>query len=151
MERVETLDERRDLMDLVDLSDLKDGVLGAVLKTDALDGVGGRERLSHAPRRYMDAVGVGAEAVGGVTGFESRGPLKVRFGGSSLSAFSPDAGFFGGKGRGLLARGTEKAEPMSERVSERTFMRSEGAMAGTWEDGDGGGRVSKRGPKLAER
>lgn len=38
----------------------------------------------------------------------------------------------GGCGSGLLARGTEKADPMSERVSERTCMRIEGAKWGTW-------------------
>jgi hypothetical protein len=82
----------------------------------------------------MDVVGVGTVGVGGVMGLESRWPLKVRLGGSRRS---PDF-FAGGLGRGLLTKGAEKADPMSESVSERTFIRREGAMAGTCDEGDGG-------------
>lgn len=44
----------------------------------------------------------------------------------------PNVGGGGGLGRGLKASGAENAEPMSDRVSERTCMRSDGAIAGTW-------------------
>lgn len=133
------LEERSDLSDFGDLMDLRDdGAEEAGLK-EVLEGVGGRERFSQAPRRP------GMVGVGGVMGLESRGPLKVRFGGSSRSGFDADAGF-GGVGSGLATRGAENAEPMSDKVSERTFIRREGAMAGTWDDGDGGGRLSKREP-----
>lgn len=110
-------------------------------------GVEGSERFSQAPRRPSGVVGVGIEGLGGVMGLEVRGPARGgggRGGGISLSFFS-GLGFEpalvgwlkageeeGGVGRGLETRGTEKAEPMSESVSERTCMRSEGAMAGMW-------------------
>ena len=123
------------------------------LKKEGEEGVVGRDRLIQAPRRWIEVGGVG---VGGVMGLESRGPLKVRAGGARVSLvvwrerlLGPGGG--GGGGSGLVASGTEKADPMSERVSERTCMRSEGAMAGTWEEGEGGGRLMKAGDWVRER
>jgi hypothetical protein len=77
----------------------------------------------------MGVVGVGIVGVGGVMGFEVRGPVNVRS--SVVLSANFLAGDFGGIGRGLVVSGTENADPMSERVSERTCMRSAGAMAGT--------------------
>lgn len=142
--------------------DLEDfGVLGLEvgvvdLRNEGEDGVVGRERLSQAPRRCIGVVGVGMVGVGGVMGLESKGPLKVRAGGARVNRVVwrerfPGPGGGGGVGRGFDASGTEKAEPMSESVSERTCMRREGAMAGTWEEGEGGGRLMKAGDWFAER
>ena len=80
-------------------------------------------------------------------GLESRGPLKVRDGGASVSLLGsrPGTGGGGGGGSGLVASGTENAEPISDRVSERTCIRSKGAIAGTCDDGDGGGLLVKAG------
>lgn len=103
---------------------------------------------------------VGRVGLGGVMGFEVRGPA---FGGGGGSGGGMSFSFLdfwwrgclvgvvavavvvvvvggmrgeeeevGGVGSGFVASGTEKAEPMSERVSERTCMRSAGAMAGMW-------------------
>lgn len=105
------------------------------LKRDGDVGVVGMERFSQAPRRWIGVVGVGIVGVGGVIGFDDRGPpVEMRDGGARVSlVVVRDSGLdVGGVGRGLLARGTEKAEPISDNVSERTCIRSEGAMRGTW-------------------
>ena len=80
-------------------------------------------------------------------GFESRGPLNVRDGGASVSLLGirPGPGGGGGGGNGLATSGAENAEPISDRVSERTCIRSKGAIAGTCDDGDGGGLLVKAG------
>ena len=59
------------------------GVVGLEdAKNEGDEGVVGRERFSHAPRRWIEVGGLG---VGGVMGLESRGPLKVRRGGARVS------------------------------------------------------------------
>lgn len=139
------------------LADL--GVVGLDVDVDAgdfIEGVLGSERLSQAPSRWMGVVGVGTVGVGGVMGLESRGPLKVREGGASVSLVvcrerRPGPGGGGGGGRGLVTSGTEKADPISDNVSERTCMRSEGAIAGTCDEGDSGGLLMKAGDWLRER
>lgn len=125
----------------VEVGDLRDGALG-------------RDRLSQAPRRWMGVVGVGTVGVGGVIGFESRGPLNVRTGGVSVSlvVFRVKlVGGRGGSGSGFATSGAEKADPMSDNVSERTCMRNEGAIAGTCDEGDKGSRLIRAGAWLRER
>jgi hypothetical protein len=97
-------------------------------------GVVGIERLSHAPRRWIGVVGVGTVGVGGVMGFEVKGPGNLRVGGERESFVGArERGVdVGGEGRGWLASGAENADPISESVSERTCIRKDGAMAGTW-------------------
>ena len=113
----------------------------------------GFERFSQAPRRWMGVVAVAAVGVLGVMGLELRGPEKVRGSVRPSLVVDRERGLVGSgvAGRGLLMRGAEKAEPMSERVSERTRMRSEGAIAGTWWDGDNGIRFMRAGAKLVDR
>ena len=111
----------------------------------AEEGVAGRDRFSQAPRRWIEFVGVGE---GGVIGFESKGPLNVRVIGTRRSFVWRCPG---GVGRALLSKGCEKAEPMSDSVSERTERMREGAMAGTWEEGERGGRLMKEGWRFAVR
>ena len=100
------------------------------------------ERLIHAPKREMGLVGVWGG--GGVMGFEFRGPMYGRDGGARVS---PE----GGMGSDLDPAGAEKADPISESVSTRTFMRMDGARQGTWCEGDGGGRLIKAGDCVWER
>jgi len=124
------------------------GVVGADLKNAGVEGVFGMERLIQAPRRWMGVVGVGVWDVGGVIGLELRGPEAMvrRAGRLSLPAGRRKREVESGVvGRGLLARGVERADPISERVSERTCMRRAGAMAGTWWDGEGGGLFMMKG------
>lgn len=90
-------------------------------------------------------------------GLEQRAMVLLRDGGSRVRRVE------GRRARGLRNElgvagevlpwpiGAEKAEPMSERVSERTCMRMEGAMYGTWWDGDGGGRLMRAGDSVCER
>lgn len=87
------------------------------------------ERLSHVVRRDMDFVGVcGA---GGVMGLEHSAIVLLRDGGTSVRPVVRRR--VGASGSALLIlMGAEKADPMSERVSERTCIRIEGAMYGTW-------------------
>jgi hypothetical protein len=75
---------------------------GFDLKNEGVVGVAGRERLSQAPRRWKEVEGVEGVGEGGVIGFESSGPLKVRFGGTSLSGAWVRPGGCGGAGRGLV-------------------------------------------------
>jgi hypothetical protein len=89
------------------------------------------ERRSQLLNRCSEVVDV-LEAVfggGGVIGFEVRGPVKLRAGGyrEKLGA-RRRAGVLleGGLGSGLFS-GVLKADPMSDRVSERTCMRIVGA------------------------
>ena len=86
------------------------------------------ERLSQAPKRAMGVVGVAGG--GGVMGFEVKGPVWAKDGGESVSPIVARRGAVasGVAASGLKPRGAEKAEPMSERVSERTCIRMEGAM-----------------------
>lgn len=90
------------------------------------------ERRSQLLRRWSEVVDVELAVLGGggVIGLDVRGPVKLRAGGykEKLGA-RRRAGVEsdGGLGRGLLARGTEKAEPISDRVSERTCIRIAGA------------------------
>lgn len=114
---------------------------------DGVVGEEGSERFSHAPSRPSGVVGVGMVGVGGVMGFEVNGPRAGgggRGGGTSLSfcwaGLGAIVGWYwgwlntgdadGGVGSGFETRGTEKAEPMSDSVSERTCMRRAGAIAG---------------------
>jgi hypothetical protein len=104
----------------------------------------------------MGVVGVGTVGVSGVIGFESRGPLNVREGGASVNPVVRRESWLGpgrrgGGGSGFATSGAEKADPMSDNVSERTCMRSEGAMAGTWDEGDKGSRLINAGDWLRER
>jgi hypothetical protein len=69
------------------------------------------ERLSQVVRREMDLVGVWG--AGGVIGLEHSAMVLLREGGARVRR---------------VTRGAEKADPMSERVSERTCMRMEGAI-----------------------
>lgn len=87
------------------------------------------DRLSQAPRRWIGVVGGCGR---GVMGFEVSGPVNSRWGLAGAGA--------GAEGSALLS-GTEKAEPMSDSVSERTCIRIVGAKCGTWCEGDGGGPV----------
>lgn len=63
-------------------------------------------------------------------------PVSWRYGGSGPTAgvlvlgVDSGSGDAGTEGRGFDANGTESADPISESVSERTVIRSEGAMAG---------------------
>lgn len=133
------------------------GVVGckvAVEAGDLSEGVLGRDRFSQAPRRWMGVVGVGIEGVGGVGGFESRGPLNVRGGGVSVSLVGCCVNLVGGRGAGgsgFATSGAEKADPISDKVSDRTCTRSEGAMAGTCDEGDKGSRLMRYGDWLRER
>lgn len=109
--------------------------MGADLKNAGVEGVFGIERLIQAPRRCIGVVGVGVWVVGGVMGLELRGPEgMVRMAGRlSLPAGRRKREVESGVvGSGLLASGVDRADPISERVSERTCMRRAGAMAGTW-------------------
>jgi hypothetical protein len=45
----------------------------------------------------------------------------------------------------------EKADPISDSVSERTGMRSAGAILGTCDEGEAGGRLMKAGERFAAR
>ena len=111
------------------------------VKNAGVVGEEGRERLIQAPRRDMGVDGT--VGVGGVIGFDDKG-AKGCVGGARVS-------LVGGVGRGLLIRGAEKAEPMSERVSARHRRRNDGAMVGTWWDGEGGGLLMKAGDWLFRR
>ena len=87
------------------------------------------ERLIQAPSRAIGVVGVAGG--GGVMGFEFKGPVWEKEGGASLSpivARRAGVSASGVVGSGLKLRGAENAEPISERVSERTCMRMDGAM-----------------------
>lgn len=87
------------------------------------------ERLSHAPRRAIGVVGV--TVAGGVMGFEVKGPVEERVLGKSFRLDGRTAGAPPVDGRGpstLRAKGAEKADPISESVSERTCMRMDGAI-----------------------
>jgi hypothetical protein len=87
------------------------------------------ERLSHVVSRDMDFVGVcGA---GGVMGFEHSAIVLLRDGGASVRPVVRR--LKGASGSILLIlMGAENADPMSDSVSERTCMRIEGAIYGTW-------------------
>jgi hypothetical protein len=92
-------------------------------------------RLSQVVRRviFLFDGEVGVIGAGGVIGLEHSAMEFVRDGGASVNPVARRvAGLkpvVGGVGRALLwPRGAEKAEPMSERVSERTRMRIDGAM-----------------------
>ena len=99
------------------------------------------DRLSHVVRRFIDLVGVcGA---GGVMGFEHSAIVLSREGGARVRFVLRRR--VGWVGVVSTLMGAEKAEPMSERVSERTCMRIEGARYGTWWDGEGGGRLMASG------
>jgi len=93
------------------------------------------ERLIHVVRRFIE---VGVWGAGGVMGLEHRAMVLLRDGGSRVRRVE------GRRARGMRNElgvagdvlpwsiGAEKAEPMSERVSERTCIRMLGAMYGTW-------------------
>jgi len=108
----------------------------------------GSDFLSHAPKRPIGVVGVGIAASGGVTGFDDRGAKECASGArASLPVRAGTPSFStGGAGRGL-----ENAEPMSERVSARQRRRREGAIVGTWWDGEGGGRLMNAGDRFVVR
>lgn len=98
----------------------------------------GEERRNQLLRRWREAVEVELAVFGGggVMGFEVKGPVKLRaagysekFGARRSRGAEPVGGVVGS---GLLASGTENADPMSERVSDRTCIRIEGAKCGTW-------------------
>lgn len=111
----------------------------------------GMDFLIQAPRRCIgDAGTVG---VGGVIGLELRGPGPrwMVAGMLRLVVVRERGDGLGVAGRGLAFRGAENADPMSERVSERTRIRSEGAMAGTWWEGEGGGLLMSAGDEVLER
>lgn len=94
-------------------------------------GIGGEvsveaERLSQAVRREG-----GVRGGGGVMGLEVKGPVLERGEGKNFKVDGRGGGERLVDGRVVCvwrARGAEKAEPMSERVSERTCMRMAGAM-----------------------
>jgi hypothetical protein len=83
------------------------------------------ERLSHVVRRDMDLVGVAG--AGGVMGLDHNAIELWRDGGARVRLVFRRR--TGAEGSALfILMGAEKADPMSERVSERTCMRIEGAM-----------------------
>lgn len=98
------------------------GVAGRDVALEVSDEV---ERLSQAPSRAIGVVGVAAG--GGVGGLEVRGPVWRRGGTARLRPRVVRRAGSGVEGRALELSGAEKAEPISERVSERTCMRIEGA------------------------
>jgi hypothetical protein len=84
------------------------------------------ERLIQVVMREIDFVGVWG--AGGVMGLEHRAIVLSRDGGARVRPVVRRR--VGAAGRVLLM-GAEKADPMSESVSERTCMRMDGAMYGT--------------------
>ena len=111
---------------------------------DGVAGVLGSERFNHALRRPMGVVGVETAGTGGVIGLEDKGEnmraedamlrlvgARERAGLDARPDKDPDVGGLGGLGRGLWASGAENAEPMSDKVSERTCILRDGAIAGT--------------------
>jgi hypothetical protein len=108
----------------------------------------GSDFLSHAPKREIGVVGVETVASGGVMGFDPRGAKECGSGARVSLPVRARSTWFGTGGAG---RGLENAEPMSERVSARQRRRREGAIVGTWWDGEGGGRLIKAGDRFVVR
>lgn len=87
-------------------------------------------RRSQVVRRDMLLFGL--FGAGGVTGLEHSAIVLSRDGGARVKPVVRRRVVLKVVGEDLLLdRGAEKAEPMSERVSERTCIRIEGAMEGT--------------------
>jgi hypothetical protein len=83
------------------------------------------ERLSHVVSLDIDFVGV--TGAGGVIGLEHSAIVLLRDGGAKVRLVLGRR--VGAEGSALfILMGAEKADPMSERVSERTCMRIVGAM-----------------------
>lgn len=90
----------------------------------------GRERRNQWERRERLERWVGGSMR------EVSDPVSWRYSGSGpmvgvvVLVVEPRSGDAGTEGSGFDANGTDNADPMSESVSERTVIRSEGAMAG---------------------